>query len=461
MITLPTSAYYQALYLSLAKGENPELDVTQFTDFQNKGFCLGGIVGGAALDATTLFNNVYPQFANAQGINLGLASSGIQGILPATPAILTLEAQGLTVSKTYDIPVGTLISAPNGAVYSVISVNGPLNVVSVTTVSPTFYARSISTGQNTAQTISTILTLTPPIISTDQTSSFFNAEVTGFVDGVDQESLANATNRLIEVKQTPLCIGRGTDFKNLAIDSENAVTDAVVLTNNQIDYSPDNYNVAIFDISGTPITDSTLNLGLIPGTTEVVFTRTSSPASIANTQTVMDAQDIVGAFPIVSTVETQGLAPVTDPVVNPFFKITVTLQNGFDLSSVVNVGGYSLTISKLIQRETRRAICNQPYGASLVQDLTTFAYISSSFAISAIEQQLDSSLGTPTTTGTIGSFLLDRTVQVWDGSIYVSVASIPLTLGLPALTPSDSLPWIYDVATVAGIIYDNIAVEPA
>lgn len=462
MITLPTQNDLQKSYLVAAQAEankrGLEIDISQFSDFQIKGAAFGGVGAGMAQEFNRFFNNVYPQYSDAQGLNLQLANSGVPGIYPATPAILTLSAVGLMNFKSYSIPVDTILTAPNGATYRVISVNGSSTEVILTLGNPTFYAVSVLTGLNTTQANGVVLTLSPPILSTDKTENFSTASVTSSVDGTNEETLANATERLIEIQQTPLAGTRKTDFKYLAIDPANNVTDAVVLINNQLDYTtpPKPYNVGVFDVSGTPITDEILNLGLSTGTSAVVFSRTSSPASIVNTQEKIDNEDIVGVFAVVSTLSTQELTPLVGD--NAFFQITVTLQTGFSLSSQIILNGQQFTLEQLIKREARRAVCSQPYGASLSYDVVTGTYTASKFAISAIEQQLDTTLGTATTAGTLGSYLIDRTIKVWNGTTYEYVSSLPLNLGIPE-APTDKLPWIYDISTTAEKIYSNILVE--
>lgn len=461
-ILLPSQNELGLLYLNSAQAKANELgidiNITQFSNFQINAAAISGFGAGIIQEVNVQYNNVYPQYSNAQGINLGLANKGIPAIYPATPAILTLTADDLVVAKTYIIPVETIISAPNGSTYQVISTNNDLTEVVLTTLSDTFYAASTAKGLNTTQTDSTVLTFSPPIISTDGSSTLSTATVSSSVDGSDQETLANAANRLIEISQQPLCSTRATDFKYLAIDPDNNVTDAIILINNQLNYSDTQINTGIFDISGTAITDNILNQGLFPGTTEVVFDRTSSPASIANTQSVMDAQDFAGVFINVSTVSTQELTSLTGP--DAFFKITVTLQTGFTLSSQITLNGNIFTLEQLIKREARRAICAQPYGATLTINLSTGEYLTSSFAISAMENQLGTSLGTATTVGILGSYLLDRSITTWNGSAYVYTPSISLNLGIPVAN-TDKLPWIYDVSLSVGNIYSNISVVTA
>ncbi len=460
MITLPTQNDLITTYLTTAQGKAQELglsiDVSLFSDFQLKASAVAGMGSGIVQEATRLFQNTIPQYADSLGINLGLANSNLPPIFPATSAILTLTANNLIANKTYIINVGTIITAPNGATYSVINVNNSSQVI-LTTVYPKFYASSTATGLNTTQSNSTILTFTPPIISTDLSSTLSECTVISSVDGTNQESIASATVRLIQVKQEPLCSDRASDFKKLAIDPSNNVTDAIVLINNQLTYSNPQLNVGIFDVSGTPITDDILNQGLFVGTIEVVYSRTSSLASVAYTQNIMNKQDIIGAFPNVSTVSTQQIT--TSNGSNPFFQIKVTLQTGYTLSSEVSLNDNIFTVQQLIQREVRRAVCGQTYGATLAYNLTNGSYISSSLTISSIEQQLDTSLGTATTIGTIGSFLLNRTVLCYNSSTssYEYLPSISLNLGIPVAS-NDTLPWVYDISTTVGEIYINIAV---
>lgn len=455
VLTIPTQDDYTELYLDLADEAAPDQDISQYADFNNKGQVLGGLTAGAAQDAYTLFNNVYPQYANQDGINLGLSSGGVPIQYPASPAALTVTGNGLVSSKTYNVPIGTTMTATNNATYFVIPSNDSnlVNVI-VTTVNPTLYLLSTAVGQNTGQLINAVLTITPPIVSTDGTSTLSTVTVTASADGANQETLTNATNRLIEIKQIPLCGTRSTDFKYLAIDLANTVTDAIVLIKNKIVYTTGNYNVAIFDVSGTPITNTTLNLGLLPATTAVVFSRATAGGNIANTQAVMDNQDIVGAFPIVNTVATQGITALS----SGFLQVTVTLQEGYQLDDNITLTDGTFTLEQIIQREVRRAICQQPYGATLISDPGSGVVQSSYIPLSAIEQQLDNSLGTPATTGTLGSYLLDRSILTWNGSGYVYTPTLPLSIGIPT-NPANPLQWIYDISTTSGNIYANIVVE--
>jgi hypothetical protein len=450
----------QALYLQAAQFKAQNIDVSDLSDFQAKGFATGSVGAALSLDNTRLFNEAFPQYAASLGINSQLAASGLQPQYPATPSLLTLTANGLVSGYTYVAPVGTILTAPNNQTYTVIASNYGQQDVSLTSTANVFYVISTNTGITSSQLISTILTLTPPIVSTDLTQSFGTATVTIVQNGTDQESLSDATSRLINVKQTPLCGSRSTDIQKEVINPSIGIIDAVVLTNNQLKYSTANqYNSGVYLISGTGISDYILNQGLVTGTTEVVFDRSVSSGSITTTQQKLVAQNIIGVRPLVNTVQTQGISD-SNSSSNPYLKIIVTLQNGYSLSSQITLNNNIFTVQQLIQRETRRAVCQQPYGATQSVNVSTGEITNSVLLISAIEQQLDSALGSSNSTGTLGAYLVTRTVYVLssDGVTYTQPSSIQLTLGIPVLF-TDELEWIYDINTTVGDIYSNIGVN--
>ena len=468
-IPLPTQIELNNQYQELAQYEANQLgitiDISNLTDFNIKGQVLSGVIAGMAQDATTMFNNTYPQYADSQGINLILSNAGVPVIFPSSPSIVQLEVQDLVFGKVYNLPVGSILTGTNGSTYTVIGNNTTTLIsITITSVNNTFSAVSILKGQNTAPLIGEILTLTPAIVSTDGSTSFSDCTVSSSTDGANEETLTSATSRAIEIEQTPLCGTRSSDFKNIILQAVSiasttstptSITNAIVLINNQLTYSTASNNIGVFILSGTPINDTILNHGLLDSD-PMVFSRTDS-TDIVFAQNILNQQDIIGVpTPIASTVGTQQLTSLTGSP-NPFFKIVVTLQTGYNLSTLISLIDNDFTISQLIQREVRRAICNQPLGATLSYNGSGII-ISSTFPVSSIEQQLDSALGTSNTAGTLGSFLLNRTVYVWNGSSYVYQVTIPLITGLPVAN-SDYLYWIYDVSTTAANIYPNILVS--
>jgi len=449
----------QSIYLSTAaaRANSADIDISNLSDFQAKGFATASVGAGVSSDAQRLFQEALPQYSTSVGTNSQLAARGGQPQLPSSPAILTLAADGVIAGKTYLIPIGTYLTSTDKKVYTVTNPNPDATNVVITTAANVLYAQSSTNGADTSLNVGSVLTLTPPIISTDGAVNIVSCTVTAAVNGTNEESLSSAISRLIELYQSPLDLTRGSDYKDqsIAINS-GIVRDAVVLTNNQIKYTATTYNCAVFLAVNDPISDLILNAGLVTPTA-VVYSRTADAGTISTTQQHFTGQYIVGSRPNVRTLSTQALTTNAD-IVNPFIKCVVTLQNGYSLNSNVTIGSNVFTIKQLIQREIRRAICAQPFGATLETNINTGDILSSKLLLSAIQNQLDSALGTSNTTGTLGAYLIDRTLFIKDGGgAYVQVASLPLALSIPTLTASD-LPWVYDISLNPALIYDNIGV---
>lgn len=454
-------AELQQVYLTSAQAEVQNIDISDYSDFQAKSFGTAGLGAALSLDAERLFAEAFPQYATSLGVNTQLAAAGVQTQLPSSPSYLTIAGNNLQVGVTYNIPLNTFITATNKQVYQVIPSNSTDTQISISTTNNVFYAVSSLNGLNTNQSNGAVLTFTPPIVGNDGTSTLNECTVTSSVSGTDQESLSDATARLVEVKQTPLDNTRATDYKDQVIRLNNgSVTDAVVLTNNQIKYTSTTFNCGVFLAGGTRITDLVLNKGLISGTDPEVFTRTVNETIISTTQQTLVAQYIVGSRPNTRTVTTQGLTTNTNPLL-PYIKCEVVLQSGYSLSSPISLGGNTFTIEQLIQREIRRAICQQPFGATLTTDILTGEILNSQILLSAIQTQLDESLGTSLSTGTLGAYLKNRVIYIKDNTNnYTQPASIEVILGIPTLSTGD-LPWVYDISTDPDFIYPNIGVYVA
>lgn len=449
----------QSIYLTTAasKAQSADIDITNLSDFQAKGFATASVGASVSSDAQRLFQEALPQYSTSLGANSQLAARGAQPQLPSSPAILTLSANDVVAGKTYLIPLGTYLTSADKKVYQVTSPNPNETNVVVTSTANVIYAQSSTNGGNTSLNIGSVLTLSPPIVSTDGTVNITQCTVTQSVNGTNEESLSSAISRLIEIYQSPLDLTRGTDYKNQAIAINGGIVrDAAVLTNNQITYSSSLYNCGVFLAVNDPINNAILNQGLTTPTA-VVYSRVADSGTITTTQQYFTAQYIVGSRPNVRTLSTQALTANTDTA-NPFIKCVVVLQNGYTLSSDVTIDGNVFTIQQLIQREIRRAICAQPFGATLEISVNTGEISSSKILVSAIQNQLDVTLGTSNTTGTLGAYLVDRTIFIKDsGGNYVQNASIPLSVGIPS-NPANNLPWVYDISLTPSLIYPNIGV---
>ena len=455
----PTISELQQLYLDLAKEKLPEVDVSNLSDYQSKAAAVAGVGARLALDAFTLFNATYPQNGDIFGINTQLSSLGVPSQYPSSVSVLTTTVNNIPSGKTYDILIGTILTAPDNQNYQVISPDGIATIISISTINTTLYLSSINGGANTNQDNGTIITFSPPQQPNDNTlSPIKDVTVISSIKGSDEEPLSSAVNRLIQIKQTPKNGSGKTDLKYLAINPATGVTDAIVLINNEIIYTDIvNKNIAIFDVGGTEISDIILNKGLNTGTVAELFDRSVSNVTYNNTLAYILSQDICGWQPVVNTVSTQAITTNLSPN-PPYIKIEVKLISGYGLQTVINSDGGSFTIYKLIQREVRRAICGQPFGASLTVDLLNGAITSSIIPTSSIEQQLDITLGTPTTNGTLGNYLQSRSVLFYNGTTYEYRGSLPLNIGIPT-TSTNPIAWVYDISLTPADIYYNISVE--
>lgn len=456
-MTTPTIAYYEDIYLSTAKANSNTTDISEFTDIQIQAKSIAGVCAGVAQDASILFNSIYPQNSDAFGVNTQLSARGSSPQYPATPAQITCNVVGVPIDKIYYIPLSTVLYANDNSTYQIVANNPLLDYVIVTANNPALTLLSIKKGSNTLQEIGNILKFSPAIVPIDNSNNpLYTAIVTQSIDGANEESITNAVNRLINLYQVPLASSRTTDLKNIIINPAIGTNDAIVLCNNQLQYSSDLFTVGAYVVGGSPVNDELLNKGLQTGTTAQVFNRSLNSTIQQITQQKLVAQNICNLFPNTNTIATQGITTITNPA-TPYIKVSVGLQFGYTLSSRIQLSSGVFTLYQLIQREIRRAICSQPFGASLSVDLNDGSIQSSSIPISALEQALDEAFGTPTTIGTIGQYLTNRTVLLYDGTTWSYNPEIALNLGIP-VADNDTLKWNYDISLDPAHIYSNILV---
>ena len=467
------------LYIDNVVAIDSSLDVSQYSDYDNKGNVISALASDVELDTYNSYNDLIPQNASPFGVNLQLSAKKLTIQLPATQAQLNVNILNSNITPqpptgvvvVFNINVGTILtSSVDSNVYNVINnYNNNLNYVVVDNSNNNLlYCLSQNSGSGNGQNNGSLLTLSPPITSVDGNYTLNALSVSLSVGGSNQESEASAQERLLNAYGNPKSGGtKATDYKDLLLSNivnNLPISDVIPLGANNLNYqSSTPINVALYLLSGDPITDSVLNQGLLPSTKEQLFSRTSLPSTIATGSSIVSNNQAIGVFSTVSTVITQILTNNTS-LSTSLFLISVSLKGSYSLDTNVTLSnGVNLKISQLIQREVRRAICSQPYGANLTINNSTGAYKSSYLPISSIEQQLDSALGTGSKTGSLGWFITNREVLVYNGNTYGYQSSIQLSLAIPnqvysaSSTQNNSLGWIYDVSTV-GNIYNNISV---
>lgn len=457
---------------------NPNIEDS---DFYLKSIGLAGLISGAIGDAAINFINIFPQYLNGSYINLGLAARD----LPMQQAATYAQANLGTVTApaaTFTVQAGMqLTNSVTNVVYEI------LNTMTINISDPASYnnipAICTVAGAGNQLAPSTVLTFSNPPLDVDS-NPVETLTVQNSTDGVNAETDNEAVTRIVNGTQIPKSGSRITDYYYYILDGnlylpDNAIviTNAITIPNNQ--FNSANFDFGLFGVGGSAITDYTLNQGILYGIspgTYTPFDRSISDDAITAIQQSVTAQQLININPYINSITTQNLPTTESMVVTPYFQITVTLYPGLTLGTVLQINSsdqngnpivISMTVENLIKREVRRAICQQPFGATQTLD-ESGAIVTSQILLSSIEQQLDSALGTGQYQGTYATILIDRQVFIWQsgtggGAVY-GYTNIPVDIGIPNPPPSPMidypLAWIYDIADDPSIGYDNILVVP-
>lgn len=448
IFNLPTADDLTQLYKDTIQAESNGTINPNIGDYNYKAIAIGGFSAGIYADFSSGYKNYFPQYTQGQALTDWLEASSLPPLQPTTYATLTLQtnppiAVGVTLTLTSGME---LTDSTTGSKYLILE-NIIVDDTNYNTIKGISNVAGVGFNLNVNAQLNfediPLNSLGNPVPSLYVVSS---------TDGTEAETENEAQQRLLNAWQIPQSGSRITDYQLYTLDANQylpnkIIVDSIVLNNNQFNNNPD-FNFAIFAVGGSPINDSVLNKGLLPATTFEQFSRTIQDLTntIAKIKQSIYVQQIINNKMWIDTVSTQ--------IINFNIKIEVTLYNGFALSSNVPLAdGTILTVEQLIKRETRRAICGQPYGAN--QEISINSNIlSSNIPLSTIEQRLDYTLGTYEYNGIYTTILKDRriTVDIGSGFMY---QNIPLQVGIPAPTTSTTnapLEWIYDVNSYNNII---------
>lgn len=219
--------------------------------------------------------------------------------------------------------------------------------------------------------------------------------------GGNLESDQSCITRILQSVRAPISGSRATDYQIYALESNKVlpspvVTDALTIEGYQI-LGDDPYLVYVLGVvplTGTAMTNYQLDLGLLPATTFEVYDRTIDATNIDYISTYIANLRLIG-----SNVTTVANFTYQLPEV---ITANVSLATGFTLATVITIESQSedntpisidLTVEQLIQRELRRAICNQPFGATDLDD-PSWAYITQDSIITSVTNSLNSVTGT-------------------------------------------------------------------
>ncbi len=446
------------------------------TDFYLKSFGIAGTCTGIVGDASFYFINMFPQYKTGVFLDIGLQAAGLPPRFPATYASAILGTVSAPAAQ-FTVQAGMQLNEPiTNTIFQILTTQliittDPIsynNIASVCTI--------IGAGNQLAP--GTVLYFaTPPI--DDDSNPVLSLTVQSSVSGTDVESDDQANQRLLAAAQIPRSGSRITDYFYYGLDAnvypvDQTITWVLTIPNNQ--FLSANYNFGIFGLSGAGITDAILDQGIINNTYEL-FDRSINGSTISAMETSIGIQQLININPYVDSIGTQFLPTyyLAGPTLSPYIQVTVILQIGVSLSSVIKINTtdsnypvISLTVEQLIKREVRRAICQQQYGANQTYSASG-AITSSTIFTSSIEDQLGYALGTAQYQGIYATVLLDRIIEINNGTGAYFPTNILLTPGFqtnngipnpPPATTGGGYPllWIYDITDDTAVGYNNIKV---
>jgi hypothetical protein len=297
-----------------------------------------------------LENSIYVQNSVGDQVDLWLYNRGL-------PARGGLTYGTIQVVVTSSVPVTI---AANTIFTDSTSGNSYQTLQSVTAADHvtalTLYA--IEPGNNFIEAVDATLT-----------AGSVTVQVLSSTNGQLEESDQSCITRILQAIRAPIAGARTTDYAVYNLET-NATLTVPVITDSIIIPSfitIDGVGIlGVFTLVGTQITEYQLNQGLLPATSFIAYSREAGSGTIGAVDDNIQAQRLVG-LPV--TVGTSITLDVTSSMST--LPITVSLVSGYSLSTVITVDSQDadgnpitvqLTVEQLIQRELRRAICNQPPG---------------------------------------------------------------------------------------------------
>lgn len=342
-------------YLSYLQAQNSQINAYSPNSFwEIDAGAMAGILLDLYANLSLIQNSIYPQTSVGQQVDQWLYSRG----LPARGG-LTYGTINCTVTSS------TPVIIPINTIFTDTSTQNKYETLQALTVSSgvqiiTLY--STVAGNNIIEPIGNILS---------DGTSIYTVIVTSSTNGQLEESDQSCITRILMAIRIPQAGARQSDYYNYALASNvtlpaPVITDAIIVPGF---YSFNAINaLGDFVLVGTFITEYQLNQGLLPATTFVGYSRQAGSDVITNTNNYIQSLRLVGFVVLIGT-------SITDIITSGINQLilTVSLVSGYVLSTEIVVQSQdnndnpitvTLTVKQLIQRELRRAICNQPYGAT-------------------------------------------------------------------------------------------------
>lgn len=359
-------------YLLTLKTLKPEVNVDQQdSDWWIRGQVVGGIVSGVYGDQKKIADDAFPQSARREALERHLETYFNAGFEPAQPADGTVLVTGATGSS---VPANTeFLHEPTGNLYQ------SSDAVSLgAATSALVPVESVNTGQAQNLLEGTALKLQAPPAGINNSAVVSGGDIG---NGRNEESEAEAAQRILDRIRFPAKGGTENDYKTWALESDPSVSSAAV---RRFVYGLG--TVGVYFTAGTTDIDEAID-------NDQAITRIPSNALVDQTKKYIDDRN-----------------PLTDCL--HVFKpseieqdVTVEVRWVSGVTGLTVPAGQTLTLKELVEREVKRALYKIPIGGRLI-GATGFVLASE------IEENIDQKLSdSPYQEGSIGSYVADRQVQ--------------------------------------------------
>lgn len=302
----------------------------------------------------TVENGYYPQNYVGDQCDWGLYARGLPARGNTTFAII------LCTSSSSEITAGTVfVSNETGASF--------IAIANITVGSVPFALYSDVAGAGYLEAVGNAL------VGNGQTVT-----VVSSTDGQNQESDQSCINRILTYDRQPTAGARETDYQNYALAYNQTLSYPVITQSIPIPNFTQINNVYTFGLfvtaGSSTISEYQLNLGLLPNTNFSQFSQQVDSTIVNGVNNYIQALRLVGQTFIIGTT-------VTNPVTSTSAQLNISISLISSLAGI-DITEYSitinsqdqndnpiqitLTIEQLIQREARRAICNQSLNPTLI-----------------------------------------------------------------------------------------------
>lgn len=345
---------------------------------------LSGAVGAEFLDLyfnlELVRNSIYPQFAVGQQIDQILYSRGLPARLQNTFGTVNCEC---TSTLPVTIPENTVFTANDTGNQYINLLTTTLDTSNLPASKQiTLYA--VKAGSSIFEETGAVLTFDTITLGALSSSPGLNRET-------DEECII----RILQSIRAPQGNVRVTDYQIFMLLANSLLVNPTITNSIIIPEFQDINDVFVLGASplvGTSITEFQLNSGLLPATSFSPYSRLAGSTVLSAADQYIQSQRLVGLTVLVIPTTTFFVGTVT---------LQVSLATGYDLTTIVEVASQSqsgapitieLTVEQVIQKEVRRAICDQPFGGTIIAGTPYITLDSIAYAVNSNLSVLNGSL---------------------------------------------------------------------